>query len=320
MMHTIGRQIKAYLRLFRIVNIIIIILTQVLLRYCIIDNFYAFQDVHLQLSQGNFLLLLFITVFIASAGYIINDIYDIDIDRINDRKNVVKSEVPIAAAWILYYLLNLAGVIMGFILAFNVEAYQLGFIFPVVAGLLYFYTTRYKGMLFWGNLIIAFLSAFVLLVVWLFEYMSIRNNPDIFVEVFKIIPVINLYVWGYALFAFLCTILREWVKDIQDIKGDKRYGCHTLPIAIGLKGTRLLMILMNILIIVLLAFFQYYLFTKRYLFTFIYILIVVQLLLFYSLYQIFRMKTERDFDFIGRLAKLIMLAGVLSMELLYIDN
>ncbi len=319
-MHTIGKKIKAYLSLFRIVNILIIILTQILVRYCIIENFYSYHGINPQLSINNFLLLLIATILIAAAGYIINDIYDIDIDRINKRNNVVKNTVPISVAWILYYVLNIAAVIMGFILASKLGAYQLGFIFPVIAGLLYFYTTRYKGMLFWGNFIIAFLSAFVLLVVWLFEYMSIRNNPDAYVAVFKIIPVINIYIWGYALFAFLSTILREWAKDIQDIPGDKRYGCQTLPIAIGIDRTKTLMIIINILIIVLLAFFQYYLFSREYYFTFIYILIVVQILLLYSLLKIIRMKSEKDYDLIGRLAKLIMLAGVLSMELLYIDN
>ena len=319
-MRTIGKNIIAYLSLFRIVNLIIIALTQILVRYCIIENFYSFQETALQLSFNNFLLLLFASVSIAAGGNIINDIYDIDIDRINNRKNVVKNAVPISIAWILYYAFNITGVIMGFALASKVGSYQLGFIFPVIAGLLYFYTTRYKGMLFWGNLIIAFLSAFVLLVVWLFEYMALRNDTDIYVMVYRGIPVINFYIWGYALFAFLCTILREWVKDLQDIPGDKRYGCNTLPIAIGIKHTKILAIVINILIIVLLAFFQYHLISKGYLFTFIYILIAVQTLLVYCLIQLFRMKTVKDYDLVSRLAKLIMLAGVLSMELLFIDN
>ncbi|MFC2107786.1 geranylgeranylglycerol-phosphate geranylgeranyltransferase [Bacteroidota bacterium] len=320
MMRTIGKYIKAYFSLFRIINLIIIALTQILVRYCIIENFYSFQDIGLQLSFNNFILLLLASVLIAAGGNIINDIYDVDIDRINKRKNVVKSIVPISIAWILYYVFNITGVIMGFALASKVGSYQLGFIFPVIAGLLYFYTTRYKGMLFWGNLIIAFLSAFVLLVVWLFEYITLRNDPDIYVLAFKGIPVINLYIWGYALFAFLCTILREWVKDLQDIPGDKRYGCNTLPIAIGIKRTQNLAIVVNILIIVLLALFQYHLLSKGYLFTFIYILVAVQSLLIYCLFLLFRMKTEKDYDLVSRLAKLIMLAGVLSMELLFIEN
>ncbi len=320
MMHSAGKRIKAYFLVFRVPNLIIIILTQFLVRYCIINSIFQFQGVGVQLDLSDFILLVLATILIAAGGYIINDYYDIDIDEFNKKKtNMIGREISIKTSWILYFSINTLAVILGFILASNISSFQLGFIFPIIAGLLWFYSTRYKGMLFWGNLIVALLAALVLLIVWLFEFMALRNNPEVFLDVMKVMGKVNIFVWSYALFAFLTTLLREWIKDVEDMKGDERFGCQTLPIVFGIKKMKVFLVSFIILLIVLLGYGQIYLIRSGYIFTFVYLIVAVQLLFIYLLYLVIKLKQHEDMEFAGLMAKIIIVAGVLSMELLYLE-
>ena len=309
----------AYLKLIRIPNLLIIILTQYMLRFCIIRTLYQLQNIDLQIDEISFAILVFITICIAAAGYIINDYFDIDIDEYNQNNNVIGKMVPVRHVWVLYGILNIIAFALGFYLAFELGKLQIGFIFPIISGLLYFYASRYKGMLIWGNLIVSFLSAMVVLIVWLFEFMALRNNPVSFIDGYKVVIIINAFTWGYAAFAFLVTLLRELIKDIQDIDGDTRFGCRTLPIILGWKTTRNIIVVGIIVVMGLLGLCQYYLLKNGYNYPFWYLLITVQPIFIYLIIKVIRASKPGDFKLAGLISKIIMVAGILSMQLVHIS-
>jgi len=315
-----SNNLRNWLSLFRIPNLLIIIITQYLLAFGVIRPLLSLNQVEAPLGHLNFSILVLITVLIAAAGYIINDHFDVNTDRKNrPGKNMLEGKISVRKALNLYYIINALAVAGGFYLAYTAGSFQLGLIFPAIIGLLWFYSSRYQRMPFWGNLIVAVLSAMVLLIVWLFEFVMLLQNEGDFVNVINMLGTINKFVWAYALFALLVSLIREILKDIQDIDGDRVTGYRTLPVIWGMKISRMIVAALIVLTIVLLALGQWYLYEKGFTLPFWYSLLAVQTILLYLLYQLMRSTDSEAYNFLSNTAKLIMLAGILSMELIYIS-
>jgi 4-hydroxybenzoate polyprenyltransferase len=321
-MHSNGKSnmLRNWSSLLRVPNLAIIILTQYLLGYGIIRPYMMMQNVEPPLGHLNFFILVAVTVFIAAAGYIINDHFDVNTDRRNKPgRNVLEGKLSVRSALRVYYLLNAIAVAAGFYLAWKAGSFQLGLIFPAIAGLLWFYSSRYQRQAFWGNLIVAVLSAMVILIIWLFEFFMLLQNGDEFVSVMNLLDSINRYVWAYAFFAFLVTLIREMLKDIQDMNGDMAMGYRTLPVIWGIKPVRIIAALLIVICMALLALGQAYLYSNGMALPFWYLLIAVQSILAYLLYLLIRSGSSETYGFLANTAKIIMLAGILSMELIYIS-
>ena len=312
--------ISPYFKLLRVPNLVIIILTQYLIRFCVIKPVLQFHGVNLTFSELDFALLVFSTILIAAAGYIINDYFDIQIDAYNKPdKLIVGKKVSIGTAKSIYAILNGIAFIIGFYLAIKVNAFQLGFIFVMIAIMLWYYSAKYKRQIFWGNLVVAILSALVLLIVWIFEFFSLRLSPIDFIDAYRSIKIINIIIWSYSLFAFMVTLIREMIKDIQDIEGDSKFGCRTLAVVFGIRATKYITTSLIIICILIMAYTQYQLFTKNFTIIFWYLLIVVQPLFIYLLINVIISKNKDNYRFSGNLSKIIMLAGILSMQLICIS-
>ncbi len=315
-----GNKLKNWITMLRIPNLGIIVLTQYLLGYGIIRPLMASQGVTPLLGHLNFLVLVLVTVLIAAGGYIINDHFDVNTDRKNKPgRNMLENRISVRKALRAYYVINAIAVVAGFYLAWVAGSFQLGLIFPAIAGLLWFYSSRYQRMPFWGNFIISVLSAMVLLIIWLFEYYLLLGNSGDFVRVIQQVPVISTFVWAYALFAFLLTMIREMIKDIEDLEGDLSSAYRTIPALYGAGLARTIISALIIATIGLLALAQYYLWHKGYVLAFWYLLIAVQPLLVYLLVNMIRNRDKSVYGFAGNTAKIAMLAGVLSMELIYLN-
>jgi 4-hydroxybenzoate polyprenyltransferase len=305
-----------WLRLLRWPNLLMIILTQYLLAYCVIAPRMP-AGAYLPMGHLLFALLVTATVLIAAGGYIINDHYDVNTDRKNKAgKNMLDGRISVRKALRTYYVINGVAVALGFYLASRAGSFQLGLIFPAIAGLLWFYSSRYQRMLLWGNLIIAVITAMVVLVVWLFNFVSLLADPAEFVETIKQLGGISRYVWAYFLFAFLLSMIREMLKDMQDLKGDTASGYRTLPIVWGVAAARLLTAMLVFLSMVLLAFAQWFLFSRGLMLLFWYGMLVLQPLMAYLLFLLARHGRNSDYGLAAGTAKVIMLAGILSMQLL----
>jgi len=306
--------------LLRLPNLAIIILTQYLLGYGIIKPVMLMQNVEPHLGHMNFLILVLITLLIAAGGYIINDHFDVNTDRKNKPgKNMLEGKISVRIALRTYYIINGIAILAGFYLAYAAGSFQLGLIFPAIIGLLWFYSSRYQRMPFWGNLIVALLSAMVVLIIWLFEFFMLLRNGGDFVNVIGQFEVINKYVWAYALFAFLVSLFREMLKDIQDMKGDMTMGYRTLPVIWGINTARLITAAVITLTIALLGLAQFHLYLKGDVLPFWFLMLAVQTILLYLLYLVITTKENEAYGFLGNTAKMIMMAGILSMELVYIS-
>jgi len=310
----------AYIKIIRIPNLVIVILTQYLLRFCVIRTFYGLEYVSPALSEFDFVILVLSTILIAAGGYIINDLYDLQTDKINKPgKILIGKSISSQKAHYLYWGLTVPGVLMGFYLSIKVNYIMLGFIYIAIAMMLWFYSARYQKTVLWGNIAISLLSAMVVLIVWLFEFFALREEPLIYVDVMNRLQIITLIVSGYALFAFLVSLIREIIKDIEDIEGDRKAGYRTLPIVTAInkaKGTATGIIVISIL---LLAFTQYFLYMKELSLIFWYLMIAVQSLFIYLLYNTFKAREKENFHFLSNTTKIIMVAGILSMQLFCIS-
>jgi 4-hydroxybenzoate polyprenyltransferase len=208
---------------------------------------------------------------------------------------------------------------MGFYLGFVVDYFLLGFVFVAVALLLWFYSEKYQKTILLGNIFISLLSAFAVFIVWLFELFALRADPVIYAEAMKQINVITIIVIGYTVFAFLVSLIREIFKDIEDIEGDREAGYHTLPIGSGIRRANWLAIGLIFITIAVLAVAQYYLYKKGITLVFWYLMIAVQLLFMFLLYNAVKAKSKEDFRFLSNACKIIMVAGILSMQLFYVS-
>jgi 4-hydroxybenzoate polyprenyltransferase len=155
--------------------------------------------------------------------------------------------------------------------------------------------------------------------VWLFEFFALRAQPLLYAEAAQTLSSLGLIAGAYAVFAFLVTLIREIVKDMEDMEGDGMAKYRTLPLVFGKPAAKMTTIIITVLTIGLLAFFQFVLFRTGLPMVFWYLMIAVQPLLLFLLYYIVQAKVRADFHFVSNVSKIIMLAGILSMQLFYIS-
>jgi 4-hydroxybenzoate polyprenyltransferase len=265
----------------------------------------------------DFSLLVVATVMLTIGGYLINDYFDLRIDAVNKpERNPVGTRIKSRSVIMAHIIVNGIAILIGLYLAYRLRSVYFGLIFPFVSMLLWLYSARYKRMLVWGNLIVALLTALVIFMVWYFEFLHLRLRPFDFSQVVLELKATNRYFFVFGLFAFLLSLIREIIKDMEDISGDKEYGCRTIPIVMGVKRSNYLVTCLITMTIVFLAFGQWSFFNRGWMVVFWYFLIVIQFPLFYMLFNLYRAKFREDYHFLSNLCKIIMFAGVLSIQLI----
>lgn len=206
-----------------------------------------------------FICLAVATMLIAAGGYIINDYFDIKIDRINrpDRLIITQS-VSKERAMLYYKATTAAGVVAGIIAAIVSHSWTLALIFLVVPGLLWFYSSSYKRQLIIGNIIIAFTAALTPMLIAFIHIGLLKARYGDIIAYTSLEHDLYLWLGGFSVFAFLTTWIREIVKDLQDQIGDRELECHTLPIVIGTPWTCAIATLLIVIVIVLLCLTTFY--------------------------------------------------------------
>ena len=305
------------LRLIRPLNLVIVAFTQYLLEFLILVPVFEMNGIAPILDMPRFLLLVTSTVLIAAGGYVINDIEDVEIDRINKpEKQIVSQSLSVRSAWIYYFSLFIIGFIISLYLAIYINNLPLLGIYPAAWILLALYSKYFKKMPLIGNLTVAFFCAFVAGIVWFAErdaYFSLANTAS--QEKIEGFEKLTIVFGIYMFFAFITTLYRELIKDMEDYQGDAENGCRTLPIVLGMKMTKAFTFLIGIIFLVGLYFLSnYFMETKEY-FTnsLIFIGLAMFFPLLYSLYLIFNSKEKKDFKLNSRLAKVMMLSGILLL-------
>ncbi|WP_238388090.1 geranylgeranylglycerol-phosphate geranylgeranyltransferase [Hymenobacter sediminis] len=199
-------------RLVRLPNLLIMGLCLVLVRACLLLPGAPWW----QVLAPSFGLLALAALSVGAAGYIINDYYDVKIDAINrPGRLVVGKVVNRRHAMLGHLLLSGLGIVVSGALSPLLGVVNLG-----SALLLWGYSVRFKRVALVGNVSIATLTAALVLL----PELQARTG--------------NSAVWGYALAAFLLTVVREIIKDVEDMRGDAQHDCRTLPIVWGIARTK----------------------------------------------------------------------------------
>ena len=321
------RQLRSILLLVRFPNLLIIAATQYAMRYLIMEPLLPTSNFELQFGDLQFFLLVLSTIFIAAAGYIINDYFDTRADLINKPARVVVGvEIGRRVAMILHAMLNVIGVGIGIYLAFYIDLPALSLVFILATGLLWFYSTNYKRQFLVGNLSVAFLTGLVPLLAVLFEIpMLNRAYGAEMLQHDANFNYILAWVGGFSFFAFLTTLIRELIKDAEDFEGDAAYGMKTLPIVLGTTWTRVIVLgMIGITIFMLLYLLLKYIFfsvTPADYLSLGYFVLFLLIPLVVLAIQVILARTKRDYHRASTMIKLIMLTGVLySFLVFYLVN
>lgn len=272
--------ISGFIQLTRFWNLLIIALAQYFTAYFLLNK------TSLAFSK-EMALLSFSTIIIAAAGYIINDYYDVKIDLINKPKRVVVGRIlKRRVAMIAHTVLNFIGIGIGFYLSWKV-----GLLNFLCAFVLWLYSNQLKRIAFLGNLSVALLTGLSILIIGLFF------EPG------------NILITAYALFAFAFTLIREIIKDIEDLKGDSTFGCKTLPVVYGVRKTKSFIYILSYLFLIGLCTLAYLLVGLAMTYLCLGLIIPIG----YLTFKLYRADKISEYNFLSNYCKFVMLFGICTM-------
>lgn len=320
----------AFIKLIRLPNLLIIALTQYVVRYAILYPFFAINAIELRMSNLDFFLLSLSTVMIAAAGYIINDYFDTKVDRVNrPDKIIVGKYIKRRVAMGAHIVISSIAILISTYVAYQIGSLKLVLIQILSVGVLWYYSVSFKKQVIIGNVVVAILAALVPLVAGLYEILLQHNFVDEtsnnlifyleegtpFDDVSYILSQIfyNTFAWilGFSLFAFLSTMVREIVKDIEDYEGDKKYFSNTLAVVHGKEKAKKVAQLIIVIMMMLLGYLQYQQLITNDNTSFIYFMFGLQIPLGYLLYKLQLAKEKADYAKLSMNIKVVMLSGIM---------
>ena len=285
--HSIFYIFLSLLSVVRGYNIVIVVIAQYLAAIFIFSPEKSLKDIILNLDL--YFIVLATTCVIAS-GYIINNFYDADKDAINKPvKSKLDSFVGQKTKLNIYFVLNFIGVAFAFLVSWRAALF-----FSVYIFLIWLYSHKLKK-----HPLARLFSASILAILPLFAVFIYYKN-------------FSTIVFTHAAFLFLILMIRELVKDLENIKGDVMQNNLTIPLKYGEYFTKLL-----ITFLIIFTFDPIYFLWKypeigmmKYYFYFVGIVFVI------FLFLLWRAKTKIDYLILHNITKLIIVAGVLSLTLI----
>jgi 4-hydroxybenzoate polyprenyltransferase len=301
-----------YLKLIRYQNLLLLAFMQLIFRY----GFLKLQQISLALNDWQFGLLILSTVMLAAGGYVINNIFDQESDTENKPQNViVGNTISETAAYNIYVALNIIGVGIGFYLSNVILRPSFASLFILIAATLYFYATSLKQMLIIGNIVVALLLAFSVLIIGIFDIFpaTYEANQQQMATMFSILL-------DYAVFAFIINFIREIIKDAEDVYGDYNKGMNTLPIAIGITRTSKIVFGLSLITVVfILKYVNNYIMKFDLYYAAIYILIFIIGPLILFTVKVWTAKSKKDFHALSSLLKWVIFFGILSLLIITLN-
>lgn len=302
---------SAFFRLIRWPNLFFIVLTQMLFRYFILP--FVYREAHpgyenIKLSEILFYLLVFASVCIAAAGYIINDYFDENIDQVNKSSKVIVGKfIKRRSAILLHAFLSFVGLLLSIYVGYRLSNALIPVFNLMAIILLLVYSSTFKKKILIGNIIISLLTSWTILVLTLAEY-RFRISPEdvVWQRLLKMSFI-------YAGFAFIISLIREVIKDMEDIEGDIKYGCKTMPIVWGLPVSKVFTAVWIVVLAGMLAAIQIYVIQLGWWLSAFYSFVLIIIPLIWSLKKLYAATTHEDFHRLSSMIKLIMLAGIVSM-------
>lgn len=297
----------SYLNILRTPNLIIVALTiWAFAKYAYYPELVT-NDIRPVMSMKDLYLLIFITACLAAGGYLLNDLVDTDSDHINDKRSYIKSGLEKKIGYLMYIVITLAPIPFAFSLASEIKHPEYISLYFLMVMLLIAYNYVFKNLLIFGNLIISLLCASVVGVLLFGEWESLNGLKKVNKESYQYIVWISSFYIGFGL---MSNLNREIIKDVEDIKGDTEMGSKTLPIVIGVKHTKLILLVLQVTSISLLVFWILSgpVSTTLYYIKSLALLIMPAIFLVYKIYQ---SNKKEDFHVLSSLYKAWMIVGLL---------
>ena len=314
--------------IIRPLNLLIILVTMYIFKLGLINLFIQ----NPALNNFNYFLFVSATILITAAGYIINDIYDVKTDSVNDKKLIIGKNISKKSALNWYYILNLLSIIIIVYVSNFIGKITLALIFILTIIMLWFYSKSLKSTFLLGNLLVSGIIALSITNIYFFDILPVYNlNPSSGI-ILKIIIV-------FSLFAFITNLKREIIKDVIDINGDRSIDANTLPIKLGVKSTKKIIIFLNTVLILIISCWQYFQYSVNKTFfdlssfgedinqiviwgtdSFsIFYVFSIQILLFIFLFLCLSANIKKDYIKLSQIAKIIMMIGILAIPIFSIS-
>jgi len=306
-----------YIRLFRVVNLLIIALTIISMRYGIIVPLFSKVGLSVQMPICDFCLMIFATLAIGAAGYAINDYFDQKIDAINrPSKVVVGKGISRRLAILSHIILNIVGLLIGLFLAYRVGIWWVAVVYFAVTAIFWFYSLSLKKSGLLGNIAVSSMAFLVPFQVALFEfawYLKLNGNFPDDIETLNTMKFAFYTVLVFSAFAFLTNFIREITKDFEDIKGDARYLRRSLPIVFGPNKAKWIVQILTLITILLVSVLcVLYLSREPYFIVYaIYLALFIIIPMFFVIYKTHKAREAKQYSLSGKIIKFVMLTGIL---------
>jgi 4-hydroxybenzoate polyprenyltransferase len=304
----------AFFTLIRWKNLLIILLTELIIKYALIDYFLYSNGLAYRMNVELFVSLVLSSIFIASAGYILNDIQDVEIDKVNaNNRPLANGKIKVKTAKSLMYAFNIAGMIFAFYSAFLIKNPSLASFQLLIMALLYGFSISLKCKKLVGNIIIAFITASVPLLIWIYTIYDILAKSIMFSYEIR---WMHLSVFFFMIFAFLTNWIRELIKDKEDAEADISKSCNTWAATVSSKSLKGLLIVLFIILETNIASYQFYFRGPS---SFIIgFSVIAGIIIAIAIPKLIKTESAEDYHKLSNTMKGIMLLGLLTPLLLWI--
>ncbi|MEI8049162.1 MAG: geranylgeranylglycerol-phosphate geranylgeranyltransferase [Bacteroidota bacterium] len=294
---------RVIINMLRVPNLLMIALLFFILRYLVFIPVYVAYSIKTGITNLHFQLMVVATILIASAGYIANDYFDVETDSINKpQKQYIGKQLTSGGTLAMALAFSLLAVILAFWLSVVAQSKVPAGLLLLALSVAWWYALRLKKSLLWGNIAVACMTSGTIVMAWLIEIQcsAVADEP------YRIITGI---VTAVSIFALLLSLIREIVKDMEDIEGDKLINCRSLPIVKGIPFTKRFLLICTAITFVLLIVAQVYLFQFSRIIAAIWLLVFVEIPLVYFALALKKAITRNDFHKLSTWLKWIMLGG-----------
>jgi 4-hydroxybenzoate polyprenyltransferase len=293
--------------MLRVPNLLIIALTFLLLRYFVFNPVYSAYSITPGMGSLQYLLMITATILIAASGYISNDYFDVITDEINKPdKKYIGLQITASTALSTSIVFSLFALVPGIWLALSIQNLLPAILLLIALAIAWWYAISLKKSLLWGNMAVAGMSAGTIAMAWIIENQCSHVQDVPFRIITGIITVISI-------FAFLLSMMREIVKDIEDMEGDSLINCRSLPIVKGISFTKTILLVFTVITISFLIIAQIYLVQFSRLIAAVWLLIFVEIPLIFFIKSLTSATKKADYHKLSTLLKWIMIGGIGSI-------
>lgn len=293
--------------MLRVPNLLIIAFTFLLLRYFVFIPVYGIFSFNTGMGNLQYLLMIISTLLVAGAGFVSNDYFDVITDRVNKPdKQYIGIKLKSGSVLGIALMLSVVAAVLALWLAFLNQSLKPAILLIIALLVTWWYAMKLKKSFVWGNMAVAFMSAGTIPMAWIIEN-QVSQTPD---QPFRLITGI---VTAISIIALLLSFIREIVKDIEDIEGDKLINCRSLPIVKGIPFTKSVVFLVSGITFFLIMIVQFYLWEFSKLPAVIWLLASVEIPLIYFIVALKKTNQKADFHKLSTLLKLIMVGGLASI-------